>query len=258
MGEQLPKGVSQLIGRQIEALGPDEQSALEIGSLLGQAFSAVTVAAGMRREPEAVEAILEALVRQSQFIYTSGVMEWPDGNLWPRYEFRHTLYRHYLSQRIPGPRQMRLRQLIGDRLKQEDARVGEAAVHFEIEDHAQLASRDLLQRIDSSPDFIFKSRTDTFKFTHVNKSACSHYGYALDEFLRMEIFDIEVYPPLKEEIRKLYDLARVGEVLGIYGLNRKKNGETFPVHVRFCKLDTEFALANVRKITGQEHRATRE
>ena len=258
MGEHLPQGVGQLIGRQIEALGPDEQSALEIGSILGQAFSAVTVAAGMRLEPEAVEAILEALARQSQFIYTDGVMEWPDGNVWPRYAFRHTLYRQYLSQRIPGPRQMRLRRLIGDRLKQEDARVGEAAAHFEIGDHAQLASRDLLQMIDSSPDFIFKSRIDTFKFAHVNKSACGYYGYAPDEFLRMEIFDIEVYPPLKGEIRKLYDSARVGEVLEVYGLNRKKNGETFPVHVRFCKLDAEFALANVRKITGQGHQTTRE
>ncbi len=54
-----------------------------------------------------------------------------------------------------------------------------------------------------------------------------------------------------EEIKKLYDSARVDEVLEVYGLNRKKNGETFPVHVRFCKLDAEFALANVRKITGK-------
>ena len=184
-------------------------------------------------------------------------MEWPDGNLWPRYEFRHALYRQCLSQRIPDARQMRLRQLIGDRLRQADARAGEAAVHFEIKEHARLARRDLLQRIDNSPDFIFTSRLDTFKFAHVNKSACGYYGYALDEFLRMEIFDIEVYPPLKGEIRKLYDSARVGELLEVYGLNRKKNGETFPVHVRFCKLDAEFALATVRTMTGPEHRATR-
>jgi len=68
----------------------------------------------------------------------------------------------------------------------------------------------------------------------------------------MEIFDIEANPSMKERVRKLYDKTPVGKVLEVYGTNKKKNGETFPVHVRFLKLDETFALANVRDITEQK------
>ncbi len=118
--------------------------------------------------------------------------------------------------------------------------------------YVEAASRELSQMMNSSPDFIFKSRLDNFKFTEVNKTACDYYGYSRDEFLEMGIFDIEVDPPLKEQVRKLYDTTPVDKVLEVYGVNKKKNGENFPVHVRFLKLDEEFALANVRDITEQK------
>jgi len=117
---------------------------------------------------------------------------------------------------------------------------------------AEAASHDLSQIMNSSPDCIFKSRIDNFKFTKVNKTACDYYGYSQEEFLKMGIFDIEVAPPLKEQVRKLYDTTPVGNVIEVFGTNKKKNGDTFPVHVRFLKLDEEFALANVRDITEQK------
>jgi len=106
--------------------------------------------------------------------------------------------------------------------------------------------------LNNSPDFIFESRIDNFKFTEVNQRACSFYGYTRDEFLNMSIFDIEVEPPLKEQVRELYDSTPVGEVIEVYGVNKKKDGVTFPVHVRFTKINNEFALANVRDITKQK------
>ncbi len=122
----------------------------------------------------------------------------------------------------------------------------------EAKEAAEAASRDLSQIMNSSPDFIFKSRIDNFQFTEVNQTACEYYGYSQDEFSKMTIFDIEVEPPLKEQVRKLYDTTPVGKVIEVYGTNKKKNGDTFRVHVRFLKLDEEFALANVRDITDQQ------
>jgi len=115
-------------------------------------------------------------------------------------------------------------------------------------------SDDLYQKIiDNSPDFVFESRVDNFQFTKVNKRACKFYGYSKSEFLNMNIFDIEVSPPLKEQVKKLYDNTPIGSVIEVFGTNKKKDGTTFPVHVRFSKINKEFAIANVRDITEQRN-----
>jgi len=106
--------------------------------------------------------------------------------------------------------------------------------------------------LDNSPDFVFESRIDNFRFTAVNVRACKFYGYSEEEFLKMQIFDIEVDAPLKKEVRRLYKNTPVGKVIEVYGHNKRKDGSTFPVHVRFTKIDNKFALANVRDITGIE------
>ncbi len=47
----------------------------------------------------------------------------------------------------------------------------------------------------------------------------------------------------------MYDNIPAGQVIEIFGVNKRKNGSTFPVQVRFTKLNDELALANVRDIT---------
>ena len=103
--------------------------------------------------------------------------------------------------------------------------------------------------LDNSPDSTFVSRIDNFRFVDVNKSAIENYGYSREEFLQMQIFDIEVEAPLREQVLKLYNETQVGEVIEVTGVNRRKDGSTFPVHVRFCKLDDEYAVANVHDTT---------
>jgi len=115
-------------------------------------------------------------------------------------------------------------------------------------------SDDLYQNIiDNAPDFVFESRVDNFRFTKVNIRACKFYGYSKSEFMNMSIFDIEVSPPLKEQVRKLYDSTPIGDVLEVFGTNKKKDGSTFPVHVRFSKINKDLAIANVRDITEQRN-----
>jgi len=67
----------------------------------------------------------------------------------------------------------------------------------------------------------------------------------------MNIFDIEVNPPVKEQVRQLYENTPVGKVLEVFGSNKKKDRTIFPVHVRFSKINEELAIANVRDITEQ-------
>ena len=105
---------------------------------------------------------------------------------------------------------------------------------------------------ESSPDFIFVSRIDNLQFVHVNNRACTHYGYTLQEFLKMEIFDIEVGEPDREQVLQLYRDTPVGEVIELEGINKRKDGSMFPAQVRFCKLDDRYATATVRDITRQK------
>ncbi len=119
------------------------------------------------------------------------------------------------------------------------------------EEAALVSERKYRTLVNESPDMIFVSRIDNFRFTEVNDRACEHYGYTREEFLAITIFDIETDPPLIQEVRSLYDQTPVGHVVEVYGTNRRKDGSTFPVHVRFTKLDEEFAIANVRDITQQ-------
>jgi len=103
--------------------------------------------------------------------------------------------------------------------------------------------------IDLAPDFIFISRIDTFEFIEVSKRACDYYGYTRKELLGMQIFDVEVNAPLVSSVRNLYNNTSVGEVLEVFGHNRRKDGSIFPVHVRFTKINKEFAMASVRDIS---------
>ncbi len=114
------------------------------------------------------------------------------------------------------------------------------------------STENIGQLLDSSPDSMFVSRVDNFRFVDVNARAIKEYGYSREDFMKMHIFDLEIKKPLETEVRKLYDNTPVGEVIEVKGINKRKDGSTFPVQVRFCKLDEKYALANVRDITLQK------
>lgn len=106
--------------------------------------------------------------------------------------------------------------------------------------------------LNQSPDPIFVSRTKDFRFVEVNDRACENYGYSREEFLKMNIFDVQIEASLREQVRDFYNETEVGRVVEIEGINKRKDGSTFPVHVRFTKLDDQNAVATVRDIT--EHK----
>ncbi len=146
-------------------------------------------------------------------------------------------------------------QAIIERLANQIAPAVRNAELFEQSRRAEEATRISEEKyrtlVNQSPDMIFVSRIDDFGFTEVNDRACEHYGYSRQEFLTMTIFDIEIEPPLPEHLRSLYDDTPQGQVVEFYGTNQRMDGTTFPVHVRFAKLNEVLAIANVRDVTEQ-------
>jgi predicted ATPase len=131
---EAPETLWQIVEKQIERLGPDEQSMLAIASVAGAEFSAavatvdgIGVQEGERR--------CAALARRGQFLRATGVAEWPDGTLAGRYAFIHALYQHVLYARVPIGHRVGLHLRTAERLEQgygprAGEIAGELAMHF--------------------------------------------------------------------------------------------------------------------------------
>ena len=134
--QQIPSRVSALIERDVDGLLPDEQALLEVASIAGYRFSALAVAAGLRRSADEIEAQCATWVRQGRFIRTGGAETWPDGAVTACYHFIHALYHDVIYRRVSAGQRVRLHRQIG--LRKEagyGARAGdiaaELAMHFE-------------------------------------------------------------------------------------------------------------------------------
>jgi DNA-binding winged helix-turn-helix (wHTH) protein/predicted ATPase len=132
----VPGNIRQLIEKQIERLGPDEQRVLEGASVVGMECSTVAIAAGLDADLSWVEARCEELVRRHQFLLPARLVELPDGTITPRYQFVHVLYLEVPYGRIPAMRRAEIHRRIsqaGEAIY--GARVteiaAELAMHFE-------------------------------------------------------------------------------------------------------------------------------
>src|SRR5262249_20990130 len=96
----VPEGLRQLVERQVEALGADDQQVLEAASVAGAEFSAAAVAAALEEKLDAIEERCEMLAWRQQFLRAEGLDEWPDGTLSGRYRFVHALYQNVLYDRV--------------------------------------------------------------------------------------------------------------------------------------------------------------
>jgi predicted ATPase/DNA-binding winged helix-turn-helix (wHTH) protein len=117
LGDAVPETLRKLIEQQLGQLGRDDQRLLEAASVAGKEFAAAAVAAGVERETEHVEGILDALARRGQFVHAQGIAEWPDGTVATRYAFIHDLYRAILYDRVPAGQRLRWHRHIGLRLE---------------------------------------------------------------------------------------------------------------------------------------------
>jgi DNA-binding winged helix-turn-helix (wHTH) protein/predicted ATPase len=154
----VPENIRQMIERQIDRLGRDEQRTLEAASVAGAEFTVAAVAAALGEDVIGVEERCEELARRHQFLRAARASELPDGTLTARYGFIHALYQNALYERVPPARRVRLHRRIGEHVEElYGGRAGEfaaeLAMHFEqSRDHAcavrylQLAAENASRR----------------------------------------------------------------------------------------------------------------
>jgi DNA-binding winged helix-turn-helix (wHTH) protein/predicted ATPase len=132
---ETPENIRQMIEKQIDHLGKEEQRVLEAASVAGVEFSAAAVAAALEEDVVRVEDCCEELARRRQFLQPRRLSESPEGAA-SRYGFIHALYQNTLYQRAPAARRAQLHRRIGEH---EEAYTGEGAreiaaelaMHFE-------------------------------------------------------------------------------------------------------------------------------
>jgi PAS domain S-box-containing protein len=95
------------------------------------------------------------------------------------------------------------------------------------------------------------------RFIDVNRQACASLGYTRDELLGMSVFDVECDFDL-ERAQAAWREIRPGEPFTLAGTQRRKDGSTFPVEVRFGCFDLggeRHFLGLVRDVSEREHTA---
>ena len=136
LAQGVPEGLRQMLTRQLEQLGMEEQRILEVASVAGVDFSAAAVAAGLGADVLETEARCEGLARRQQWLRSIGIDEWPDGTVAGRYAFIHALYHDVVYQQLTAARRVHLHRQIGERREVAyGTRAGEIAaelaLHFE-------------------------------------------------------------------------------------------------------------------------------
>jgi two-component system sensor histidine kinase NreB len=116
----------------------------------------------------------------------------------------------------------------------------------------QVSKQEVEELFELSPDFIFKIRVEDWSLVQVNQRACDFYGYTREEFLSMNLSDIEFNKKGQDFIKRKFSFMAMKEVVEIEASNRKKNGIVFPAQIRIVKLDEYYGLASVRDISKDE------
>jgi predicted ATPase len=133
---RVPEGLRQLLTRRIEELTLEARQALEAASVVGEAFAASAVTAGVQDTIKDVQTVCDTLAAQHHFIEDTGMTAWPDGTRGGSYRFQHALYRQVLYDELGSTRREELHRRIGTRLQAGYGAQGaeiaaQLAVHFE-------------------------------------------------------------------------------------------------------------------------------
>lgn len=132
----VPDNIKHMIDTQIDHLDVEEQRTLEAASIAGAEFSIAAVAGGLERDASIVEDRCHKLAREHQFIRECGVVEASQGDVSPRYGFRHALYQNVLYERVSPSRRIQMHRRIGSRIEglhgdQASEIAAELAMHFD-------------------------------------------------------------------------------------------------------------------------------
>ena len=98
-------------------------------------------------------------------------------------------------------------------------------------------SRSRLQRVIEQAADAMMLIDDNGRFQVVNNQACLNLGYDRIELLSLSLFDVETTVRPEQALHYLRTLP-IGQSRTFEGINRRKDGTTFPVEARIGKLDS--------------------
>jgi DNA-binding winged helix-turn-helix (wHTH) protein/tetratricopeptide (TPR) repeat protein len=113
----VPPTLQQMLEVQLDQLNAEEQEALKFACVLGESFSAWTIANSVGSEPDRIEQLCEGLTESRRFIRSAGIQELPDGTVSAHYEFGHSLYRAFLYGRLSAVTRARLHRSVAQQLE---------------------------------------------------------------------------------------------------------------------------------------------
>jgi DNA-binding winged helix-turn-helix (wHTH) protein/predicted ATPase len=132
----IPLSLQHTIRHQVDQLSPDGQELLAVASVIGDSFSAASVAACRETDLLAEEANCEAIGQRSPFIHMQDEQVWPDGTVTSGYAFSHAMYREVIYAHLPPAQRLVWHRRIAARLEQAyatslDEVAAQLAMHYE-------------------------------------------------------------------------------------------------------------------------------
>jgi two-component system, cell cycle sensor histidine kinase and response regulator CckA len=107
--------------------------------------------------------------------------------------------------------------------------------------------------VDQSLDMLYLHDLEG-NFIEVNRAAVRESGYAKEELLQMDVFDLHPDRSEREETMRAWKGWRAGEPITLAARHRRKDGSIFPVEVTTSKVflrGKQYILALAREITSR-------
>jgi DNA-binding winged helix-turn-helix (wHTH) protein/tetratricopeptide (TPR) repeat protein len=132
----IPETLRELLSISFEQLALQEQNILKCASVAGERFSVWAVSSVLDIDVVQVEEICETLAARQQFIRAAGDHQLEGRLLSAQYEFRHTLYREFLYERLSATEGRRFHRRLAERMEAACSPLApgvasELAFHFE-------------------------------------------------------------------------------------------------------------------------------
>jgi DNA-binding winged helix-turn-helix (wHTH) protein/tetratricopeptide (TPR) repeat protein len=132
----VPDTLRQMLEMQLGNVSTDQQQLLTCASVVGEQFSAWSVALMMDTSLIEAEKQCAALADREQFLRVNGTRELADGLVTSSYEFRHSLYREVLYRHLSPPQRVSFHRLLANGLEslgstnEQGTAAAEIALHF--------------------------------------------------------------------------------------------------------------------------------
>jgi len=151
----VPDTLQQMIELQFGLLNASEQRILKCASVAGERFSVWTITRALDIDPGQIEDLCESLAEKQHFLNSSGIQELANGEFSARYEFKHSLYRQAIYNKLSDGHRSKLHRQLGERGEEIFAKgtkeiAAELAMHFERGRDYKRAAKYLQQAADNA------------------------------------------------------------------------------------------------------------